>query len=98
MAALMESVPMGIQLGLLTGPEPTNEFVVLRSRDRAHVCTSPFRPDLPTGSVFGVGTITAADEAVSIHQRVAESAWRQAVKGQEAAGRVRLLLAETALT
>ena len=38
---------------------------------------------------MGVGSITAADEAVSAHQRVAEAAWRNALKGAAAAARVR---------
>ncbi|WP_426957195.1 helix-turn-helix domain-containing protein [Muricoccus radiodurans] len=96
-ANLMESVPMGLQLGLLTGPEPSGDFIVLRGRERAHLCATPFRPDAPPIGSLGVGTITAADEAVAIHQRVAESAWRDVLKGAEAAARVRLLLAETAI-
>lgn len=94
-ATLMESVPMGLQIGLLTDSEPTGAFVVLRARDRAHLCANPFNPDSPPLGAIGVGTITAADEAVGIHQRVAETAWREARKGAEAAARVRLLLAET---
>jgi transcriptional regulator with XRE-family HTH domain len=95
-AALMESVPMGLQLGLLTS-DPTGDFIVLRGRDRAHLCANPFQPDSAPMGAIGVGTITAADEAVSIHQRVAETAWRDVLKGSEAAARVRLLLAETAI-
>ena len=94
LASLMESVPMGLQVGLLTESEPSGCFVVLRARERAHLCTSPFSPDVPPMGAIGVGTMTAADEAVAIHQRVAETAWRDARKGSEAAGRVRLLLAE----
>jgi len=93
-AALMESVPMGLQIGLLTDSEPTGSFVVLRARDRAHLCATPFPPDAPPVGAIGVGSVTAADEAVAIHQRVAEAAWREARKGAEAAARVRLLLAE----
>jgi hypothetical protein len=37
--------------------------------------------------------ITAADEAVTAHQRVAEAQWRASLKGAAAAARVRELLA-----
>nr|MCV4209117.1 helix-turn-helix domain-containing protein [Roseomonas sp. SXEYE001] len=94
-ATLMETVPMGIQLGLLTESEPSGDFVVMRGRDRAHVCSNPFPPDSPPVGAIGIGTVTAADEAVSIHQRVAENAWRDVRKGAEAAARIRLLLAES---
>jgi hypothetical protein len=36
--------------------------------------------------------ITAADEAISVHQRVAEAAWRDALKGAAAATRLRELI------
>ncbi|MBI0534975.1 XRE family transcriptional regulator [Roseomonas sp. KE2513] len=97
LAGLMESVPMGLQIGLLTDSAPAANFIVLRARERAHLCANPFGPDSQPLNAIGVGTVTAADEAVSIHQRVAENAWREARKGAEAAGRVRLLLAEMRL-
>jgi transcriptional regulator with XRE-family HTH domain len=92
-ANLMESVPMGLQLGLLAG-EPAGNFMVLRGRERAHVVTSPFPPDVTSSAGIGVGTLTAADEAVVLHQRVAETAWRDALKGAAAAARVRDLIRE----
>ena len=91
----MESVPIGLQLGLLAS-EPAGNFLVLRGRDRAHVCLSPFSPEMTPGAGIGVGSITAADEAVAAHQRVAEAAWRDALKGAAAASRVRDLIRETA--
>ncbi len=92
-ATMMESVPIGLQLGLTAGPEPSGAFIVLRGRDRAHVVGSPFPPDAPPTAGVGVAMITAADEAISVHQRVAETAWRDALKGAAAAARVRELIA-----
>jgi transcriptional regulator with XRE-family HTH domain len=94
MAELMEAVPIGIQLGLTAGPDPASSFMVLRGRDRAHVVSGPFPPDSAPHSSIGVAMITAADDAVAVHQRVAEMAWRDALKGASAAARVRELLAE----
>lgn len=93
-AGLMEAVPIGIQLGLCATPEPACPFMVLRGRERAHAVCSPFPADAGPGGTVGVASITAADEAVSVHQRVAESAWREALKGAEAAERVRALIEE----
>ena len=95
LAGLIESVPIGLQIGLQDGPEPTGSFIVLRGRDRAHVVTSPFPADSGPALGAGVAMVTAADEAVGIHQRVAEAAWRDSLKGPAAASRVRALLAET---
>ncbi|WP_149537573.1 helix-turn-helix domain-containing protein [Siccirubricoccus phaeus] len=91
-ANLMESVPIGVQLGLSTGPDLAAGFAVMRGRERAHVVGSPFAPDTAPGTGLGVAMITAADEAIAVHQRVAEAAWRDALKGAAAAARVRDLV------
>ena len=95
MAGLMESVPIGVQIGLLAGPDPAGSFMVLRGRDRANVIGAPFAPDAAPFAAAGVASIIGADDAIAIHQRVAESAWRDALKGADAAARLRALIAET---
>jgi len=92
----MESVPIGLQLGLIAGTEPSGPFMVLRGRERAHVVGSAFAPDAHPTMASGVAFITAADEAVGTHQRVAEAAWRDALKGGDAAARLRELIREHA--
>lgn len=92
MAAIMETVPIGLQLGVATGPQPAAPFMVLRGRDRAHVITSPIAADAPPSAATGVAGITAAEEAVAVHQRVAEAMWRDSIKGTEAAARLRELV------
>ncbi|MSP05723.1 MAG: XRE family transcriptional regulator [Acetobacteraceae bacterium] len=92
-AGLMESEPMGLQFGLLTGQEPTSRFKILRSRERASLAINPFRADTHPGNQTGVAMITSAEEAINAHQRVAENAWRTAVKGPAGATRLRQLVA-----
>ncbi len=92
LANLAESVPIGLQIGLAAGVEPACPFMVLRGRDRAHVIAGPFAPDTPPHGGIGVASITAADEAVAAHQRVAEGAWRDALKGAAAAARIREMI------
>lgn len=92
MATVMETVPIGLQIGLTTGPQPAAPFMVLRGRDRAHVVTSPISADTPPGASIGVSGITAAEEAVSVHQRIAESMWRDSLKGADGAARLRELV------
>ncbi len=91
-AESMESEPMGLQFGLSALPEVSSGFKVLRTRDRATLAINPFRADgVPTVQT-GVAMITGADEAIAAHQRVAESIWRDAIKGPAAATRLRELL------
>ena len=92
-ADMMEAEPMGLQFGVLPTSEPTGSFTILRARDRATLAVNPFRPDTPPQAPAGVAMITGADEAIAAHQRVAESQWREAVKGSIGATRVREMLA-----
>jgi transcriptional regulator with XRE-family HTH domain len=91
-ANLLEAEPMGLQFGLLAGGEPSGQFQILRSRDRAMLAINPFRSDTIPHLQSGVAMMTGADEAVTAHQRVAEAMWREAVKGPAAATEVRALL------
>ncbi len=93
-ANLMESEPIGLQLGLMAHGEPNGAFTLLRSRDRATLAINPFPPDALPATQSGIAMITGAEDAVAAHQRVAESSWRDAIKGTAAAERVRELLAQ----
>jgi transcriptional regulator with XRE-family HTH domain len=95
-AGIMQSEPMGLQFGLLTGAEPSTGFQVLRARDRANLSINPFRTDTHPSSPTGVAMVTGADEAVAAHQRVAEANWREALKGPAAAARLRQMLGSNA--
>lgn len=95
MAALMETEPMGLQFGLLAGAEPSSAFAILRARDRVSLAINPFRPDAHPSAQTGVAMITGADEAIAAHQRVAEAAWRDALKGPAGAQRLRQLVSST---
>jgi transcriptional regulator with XRE-family HTH domain len=92
-ANLMESEPIGLQLGLMAQGEPNGPFTLLRSRDRATLAINSFPCDAPPSLQSGVAMITNAEDAVAAHQRVSELAWREAVKGAAAAERVRALVA-----
>jgi transcriptional regulator with XRE-family HTH domain len=91
-ATLMETEPMGVQIGLLPGGETTGSFKILRAGDRATLAINPFRPDGHPGAQNGVAMITSADEAIAAHQRVAETCWRLALRGPGAASRIRQLI------
>ncbi len=93
MAVMMEAEPMGLQFGLLASAEPSTAFKILRARDRVSLAINPFHPDTHPSAQTGVAMITGADEAVAAHQRVAESSWREAMKGPAGAARLRQLIA-----
>ena len=91
-ADLMNAEPMGLQFGLVRGTDPNGSFQILRSRERATLAMNPFQPDAHPGHQAGVSMITNADEAIAAHQRVAETMWREAAKGETAAAALRQAL------
>jgi hypothetical protein len=88
---------MGLQFGLLPRGEPTTRFQILRDRDRASMAINGYQADTMPAAAPGVAMITAADEAITAHQRVAEAMWREAVKGPAAARLVRQAASSMAL-
>ena len=91
-ATMMETEPMGLQFGVLPHTEPTSAFKILRSRDRATLSINPFRADGMPSVQTGVAMITGADEAVATHQRIAETMWRESLKGSAGAAQIRRML------
>lgn len=91
-ATIMDTEPMGLQFGLLSGAEPSSAFKILRARDRAMLAINPFHNDTHPSAQTGVAMITASDEAIAAHQRVAEAGWREAIKGPAGASRLRAML------
>lgn len=92
-ASLMESEPIGLQLGLMAQGGANGRFTLLRSRERATLAINPFASDAPPNLQSGVAMVTSAEDAVAAHQRVSELSWREAIKGTAAAERVRALIA-----
>ncbi|WP_428390656.1 helix-turn-helix domain-containing protein [Lichenicoccus sp.] len=92
-AAMLETEPMGLQFSLIPGGELSTNCSLLRQRDRATLVINPFRSDASCVNASGVALVTSAPEAVTSHQRVAETMWRDSLKGAAAARRVRELLA-----
>ncbi len=91
-ADLMAAEPIGVQFGLLDGPALSGGFKIMRGRDRAVLCINPFLHDTHPSLQAGVAMITSAEEAISVHQRTAETLWKTAIKGAAAADRIRQLL------
>lgn len=96
MTDLMESEPIGLQFGLISGAELNGPFMLLRTRERASLAINPFPTDAMPNAQSGVAMITSAEDAVMTHQRIAEATWRDAIKGQAAAKQMRALLAAKA--
>ncbi|HEX7388838.1 MAG TPA: helix-turn-helix domain-containing protein [Acidiphilium sp.] len=92
LADLMESEPIGLQFGLVSGADPNGPFMLLRTPERASLAINPFAADSAPNAQTGVAMITSAEDAVMSHQRIAEATWRDAVKGPAAARQIRSLL------
>lgn len=92
-ADLMESEPMGLQIGLVMGTLPHTGFQIFRSGDRKTLSISPFRLGEQPNIRLGVAMITENPEAVALHEAVVDEMWYSALKAKEAADYLRNMIA-----
>lgn len=95
--ALVESEPMGVQIGVIEETLPIT-FQLFRAAGRTSLALSPFRlggelPNIRTG----VAMLTADDEPVRLYEQLVENLWRRAHKGRDAAAELRLILERSAI-
>ena len=94
-AVFMENEPVGIQIGIVDDTLPNQTFEICRSRDgTVLVAVSPFRLGELPNVRLGVATVTAAQEAVDLYQKLAEQMWSRAAKGTSGAALLRKCLKE----
>lgn len=95
---LIESEPMGIQIGLIEEVLPNTAFQLFRTAEKTYLGVSPFRlgGDLPNIR-SGVAMMTADIEPVQLYERLVEDLWKRARKGKEAADLLRMVLSRSAI-
>jgi transcriptional regulator with XRE-family HTH domain len=94
-ARLMANEPIGIQIGIVPDTLPHSSFQIFRQADREVLSLSPFRLGEQPNVRVGVAMITAAPEALALHQKAAEEMWRRALKGPVAAEFLKAALARS---
>lgn len=82
---MLESEPMGVQLGLLVDSMPGASFQIFRLADHAELAISPFRLGALANVRLGVATLTSAPSAVAQHEAITRELWGRSLKGREAA-------------
>ncbi len=92
-ARIMEREPIGVQIGIVPETLPHTGFQIFRQPDRQLLSLSPFRLGEEPNVRVGVAMITSAPEALALHHKQAEGMWQHALKGREAAGYLRDLIA-----
>jgi transcriptional regulator with XRE-family HTH domain len=94
MAELVESEPIGVQIGVLDDVLPTSTFQIFRQPDRDYVAVSAFRigelPNIRTG----VATVTCSSEKIALYLNMMREWWRRSSKGREGAQVLRRLVVE----
>jgi len=90
---LIESEPMGVQIGLIEETVPNITFQLFRTAEKTLLGLSPFRlggelPNLRSG----IAMLTADEEPVRLYEEIADGLWRRALKGSEAGAVLRAAL------
>lgn len=84
-AGLLREQAIGVQIGVAQEPIPATSFQITRSRDQARLTISPFRLGQQPNIEIGVGLVTAAPEAIALHDDIARRLWETSLKSTEAA-------------
>ncbi|MCE0504055.1 helix-turn-helix transcriptional regulator [Roseivivax sp. GX 12232] len=82
---MLNSEPIGVQIGVLVDSMPGASFQIFRGAARPELAMSPFRLGALANVRLGVATITSAPEAVAQHEAITEQLWRRSLKGRDAA-------------
>lgn len=87
---LIESEPMGVQIGLIEETLPNITFQLFRTAEKTLLGLSPFRlgGELPNIR-SGIAMLTADAEPVRLYEQIADDLWRRALKGSEAGALLR---------
>ncbi len=93
LADIVADEPIGVQIGIVPDTLPHTGFQIFRQPDRQVLVLSPFRLGEQPNVRVGVAMITAAPEALSLHQKAVEEMWCRALKGAAAAKFLRDLMA-----
>ena len=83
-ARLVSEEPIGIQIGIVPASLSYSGFQIFRQPDRNVLAVSPFRLGERPNIMVGVAMITAAPEALILHQKVVDQMWKSSLKGKEA--------------
>jgi len=94
LADVMEDEPIGVQVGIVPDTLPHTGFQIFRQPDRQLLSISPFRLGEQPNVRIGVAMITAAPEALELHQRSVTEMWQRAMKAAPAATFLRELIAK----
>lgn len=92
-AKLMEALPLGVQAGIFPDALPSTPFQITRQvGGRTVLQISPFRLGIQPNIRVGVAMITDAEEAVRLHEDIADDLWSRAIKGRDGAEVIRRLI------
>ncbi len=96
--SLIESEPMGVQIGLIEETLPNVTFQLFRTSDRTLLGLSPFRlggelPNIRTGFAM----LTSDQEPVQLYEKLVTDLWRTAYKGSDAASHLRTVLSRSGI-
>ena len=92
--SLLKDQPIGIQIGIVREPVPATSFQIFRQADRSILAISPFRLGERPNVRVGVGLITSAPEAMSLHEDIAKRLWNESLKGSDAAEYIESVIAK----
>jgi transcriptional regulator with XRE-family HTH domain len=85
LARLIESQPIGVQVGIVTDTLPHAGFQLVRQPDRKLLIMCPYRLGGEPNVRVGVATISSASDGIALYESTIDDMWDNALKGPAAA-------------
>ena len=96
--ALIESQPMGVQIGVIEENLPNTTFQLFRTKEKTSLGLSPFRLGGGLPNIRGgIAMLTSDAEPVRLYEELANDLWRRALKGGDASALLRTVLNRSAI-
>lgn len=91
-AEMMETPPIGVQIGVIDAVPPGHGFSVMRGRGGNYVAVSPFRVGIEPNITLGIASVISDPATVNLYESLAFRLWERSIKAGDGARRLRSLL------
>jgi transcriptional regulator with XRE-family HTH domain len=93
LATILSNESIGMQVGVVESSMPNMTFQLFRTDAETYLGLSPFRLGEQPNVRLGIASVTSAREPVALYEDLAKQLWKESLKGERGAKRIREVLA-----
>jgi transcriptional regulator with XRE-family HTH domain len=93
LATILTNESIGMQVGVVESSMPNMTFQLFRTGTETYLGLSPFRLGEQPNVRLGIASVTSAREPVALYEQLSQQLWKESLKGERGAKRIREVLA-----